>query len=308
MFQTDSIRIDEAYRDALAATGLARVDDVLARSDGRIAAWSRTTDTVLVPGSNGAPGFYVKRNYYSSWRRRLRGSFRGTFFGMHRGHAEYRLLNEMRRLGLPAVRPVAHGTRRVGHFVAASFLITEEVPGAQNLTMFARDVATGRKEISDRRRARLVRVLAREVARVHMTGYAHGQLFWRNVLLRFGPGDEPEFYFLDMRPRHAGRHLGRAPRWWVGELAQMSASALPFTTGAERLRFLSEYFSIRNARLDVREVANDINRMARRWEDHERQRIKMSDLFDTWNRELDAEDARFGAPAVAQPALQEAWR
>ena len=191
--------------------------------------------------------------------------------------------------------------------MAASFLITEEVPGAQNLTAFAREVVAERQEFSGGQRLRLVRALAREVARVHLTGFAHGQLFWRNVLLRFGPNDEPEFYFLDMRPRRAGRHFGRLQRWWVGELAQMAASALPFTAPAERLRFLSEYFNARNASLNVREIADDINRMAQRWERHERQRIKMSDLFEAWNRQLDLEDARFGGAAHPVPSRQEAW-
>ena len=101
MLQTDTFRLDEAYRDALAACGLSRVSEVLARTDGRVAAWSRTTDTVHVRSPNGAPGFYIKRYYYSSWRRRARGAFRGTFFGMHRGQAEYRLLREMRSLDCP---------------------------------------------------------------------------------------------------------------------------------------------------------------------------------------------------------------
>ena len=113
---------------------------MLDRTDGRVAAWSRSTETLHVPGVDGAPGFFIKRYYYPTWRKRLRGAFRGTFFGVHRGRAEYGLLQEMRRLGLPAVRPVAYGSRRIGHFLKACFLVTEEIPGARNLTSFAGDV------------------------------------------------------------------------------------------------------------------------------------------------------------------------
>ena len=183
MLYTDHIRIDPAYRDRLRAGALDRVGDVLARTAGRIAAWSRTTDTLHVAGVDGDPGFYVKRYYYATWRRRLRGTFRGTFFGLHRGRAEFRLLNEMRSLGLPAVRPVAYGSRRAGHFVAACFLITEEVPGARNLTTFARDVITGREPLDGDLRTLLLRRLAQQVAELHAAGFAHGQLFWRNVKL-----------------------------------------------------------------------------------------------------------------------------
>jgi len=53
------MRTDPAYADRLRACGLDTVEKVLARVDGRIAAWSRTTDSLFVPGCDGAPGFYV---------------------------------------------------------------------------------------------------------------------------------------------------------------------------------------------------------------------------------------------------------
>src|SRR5262249_28721654 len=61
MFHTHHMETDPAYRDLLAEHGLARVEEVLARIDGRICAWSRTTDTMHIPGLRGLPGFFVKR-------------------------------------------------------------------------------------------------------------------------------------------------------------------------------------------------------------------------------------------------------
>ena len=107
MMHTDHIRIDPAYRETLRACGLDRVEAVLTRVAGRVAAWSRTTDTLYVAGPAGEPGFYLKRYYYPRWRNRVRGTFRGTFFGLHRGESEFRALCRMRGLGIPAVRPVA---------------------------------------------------------------------------------------------------------------------------------------------------------------------------------------------------------
>ena len=78
MVYTDHIRIDPAYRDALQSCGLTRVEDLLKRVDGRVYAWSRTTDTVYVPCPGGRPGFYLKRYHYPRWRGRLRGTFRGV--------------------------------------------------------------------------------------------------------------------------------------------------------------------------------------------------------------------------------------
>jgi hypothetical protein len=61
MLYRDHIRIDPAYREGLRACALDRVEDVLARTAGRVAAWSRTTDALHVVGVDGSPGFYVKR-------------------------------------------------------------------------------------------------------------------------------------------------------------------------------------------------------------------------------------------------------
>lgn len=292
MLHTDHIRIDPAYRDALAACELDCVDSVLARTVGRVVAWSRTTDTLQVTGPGGAPGFYLKRYHYANLRRRLRGTFRGTYFGLHRGRAEYRLLNELRGLGLPAVRPVAYGARRLGHFVTSCFLITEEVPGAVNLTTFARDVETGRATLTTGQRSLILERLARQVAELHAVGFAHGQLFWRNVLLRFVPPGEPEFFLLDVRPRRGGRRFGRAGSWWLSEIAQLTASALPFTTRSERMRFLVHYFGARRVAPDIRRQAREIERLSRRWRAHEEQRIKRNGLFEEWNRKLATETAR----------------
>jgi len=289
MLHTDHIRIDPVYRDALRACGLDRVESVLARTAGRVAAWSRTTDTLYVARGGDDPGFYVKRYYYAGWNKRLRGTFRGTFFGEHRGQAEFYLLREMRSLGLPAVRPVAFGARRLGHFVGACFLITEEAPDALNLTTFARDVMIGRETLSPTLRVAIVRQFARQVARIHATGFAHGQLFWRNVLIRFGPTGDPEFLFLDVRPRRGGRHIGRPSQWWITELGHLAASALPFTTRSERLLFLTEYFGARKLTHPLKRYIREIDRLAKRWSGHERQRIKMNDLFAVWNRQLEME-------------------
>lgn len=289
MIVTDRIRIDPPYRSALAACGLDRVESLLTRVDGRVAAWSRTTDTLYVPCPNGRPGFYLKRYYYPRWRNRLRSAFRGSFFRMHRGQAEARLLKTMRSLGLPAVRPVAYGSRRIGHFVQACFLITEEVPQARNLTAFARDVATGREQLSREDRVRMVRCLATQLAAVHAAGFVHGQLFWRNMLVRLGPLGQPEFFFLDARPRRGGRRLGRSGLWWLDELGHVAASALPFTTRTDRLRFVLQYFGAERFTAEIRAHARVVDTRAKRWQRHEAQRIKMNDLFESWNRRLDAE-------------------
>ncbi len=305
MITTEHMHIDPAYRERLRAAGLENVGQVLRRVAGRVAAWSRTTDTLYVPGSGDTPGFYVKRHFYPNWSKRLRGTLRGTFFGPHRGQAEYGVLTRMRGLGIPAVRPVACGSRRTSHFLAACFLITEEVPDAQNLTTFALDVAAGRRAVSPTYRRMMLRVLAHQLAAMHATGFVHGNLFWRNLLVRNGPDGRPEFFLLDARPLHAWQRFNHGDQRWIRELAQTTVSALAFTSPQERLRFLRQYLGVRLTP-SLKPQLQRIDALARTWQRHEERRIHMNGLFDRWNRQL-SEEEQPGTPlglgaVAAEPA------
>lgn len=294
MFYSDSIKIDPAYRERLEQVGLAGVPDILARLGERVAAWSRTTDTVYVRGPAGQPGFYLKRYLYPRWRKRLRGALRGTVVGTHRGLAEYRALQTMRRLGVPAIRPVAYGTRRIGPFLKACFLITEEAPESVNLTTFARQIASGDASVGYSRRTALCRALAGQVARMHAAGFVHGKLFWRNILVREPVGGEPELFFLDARPPRRLERIGASRQLRREDLSHLAASALPFTTRTDRLRFMRVYAGGKVRARDLRRDIEVILRRASRFRRHEAQRIKMNDLFDLWNARL----ARIEAPAA----------
>ncbi len=296
MLEVNHMRSDPAYRERLAACGLDTVRGVLERVEGRVAAWSRTTDTLYVSGPGDTPGFYVKRHFFPTWIKRLRGTFRGTFFGMQRGQIEYAGLNTMRALGLPAVRPVAYGVRRALHFVTACFLITEEVPEAENLTTFAQEVAAGRRHLTRTQRQKLIQELATQVAAVHATGFVHGNLFWRNVLVREGPAGKPEFFFLDVQQPHFWQCFREASPMWVRDLAQTTVSSLPFTERADRLRFLKCYLRCARMTPKTQQRAAEIEQLARQWQRHEQRRIHMNSLFGAWNRQLVSElPARDGA-------------
>lgn len=282
----DHIHIATPYREMLSACGLDRVETALNWIEGDVAAWSRTTDTLRIACPNGGPGFFLKRYYYPTWRHRLRGTFRGTFCNRHRAQAEYHLLDTMCQLGIPAVRPIAYGARRVGHFVAASFLITEEVPGAQNLTTFASDVRAGRQPLTPAQRRAIVVELAARIAQMHNVGFSHGQLYWRNILFRFGAAGAPEFFFLDARPRRGRRWFARRSERYLYELGHAAASAIPFVGMTDRLLFLKTYVRARRLETDLRPIVTLVDRLARRWERHERQRILMNERFEAWNRQL----------------------
>lgn len=292
MIFRDRLRVDPAFAERLRRAGLGTLDAILARTDGRVCAWSRTTDTVLIPGAGATPGFYVKRYYYPRWWNRVRAAFRRTFFGASRAHAEGALLQSMRSLGIPAVRPVAVGARRVLHFVVASVLITEESPGAVNLTTYARS----RLSAGAARRA-MIHELADQVAHMHDAGFAHGQLYWRNILIRTSPLGGAEYEFLDARPGVARR---RAPlRTQIEDLGHLLVSAEPFTAPAERLRFLARYLSYRGLERRADWLAT-IRAIADSKRSHESQRIRMNDRFEAWNAALERELRDLGGDAMRE--------
>ncbi|TWT45088.1 Lipopolysaccharide core heptose(I) kinase RfaP [Phycisphaerae bacterium RAS1] len=295
----DHLRIDPAYRELLRAARLDSVQAVLERVDGRVAAWSRTTDTLYVPGPTAGQGYYVKRYFYPRWRNRIRGMLRGTFFGMHRGQAEYTSLLAMQALGVTSARPVAHGSRRIGHFLSACFLITEEVPEACNLTTFAQRVAAGAETLTPPQRQGMTRRLAELVATMHEGGFSHGQLFWRNVLVRRGLDGMCEYFFLDAEPMRRWERWGRGRDWWIEEIAHLTASATSFTTRSERLRFMMAYLSARRLTPQEKRYIQAVERLSPPLQRHEQQRIKMNRLFDEWNRQLEREQraAAAGGPA-----------
>jgi hypothetical protein len=300
MICTERMHVDPAYRERLRACGLDSVSHILAQTTGRISAWSRTTDTIYVPGPAGCPGFYVKRHFFPTWSKRLRGALRGTFFGEHRGESEYRVLERLRAVGITAVRPVAFGGRRIAHFLAACFLITEEVPQTENLTTFALSVASGRRQLTRTARRALIAGLANQIADMHAAGCAHGNLFWRNILVRYGPDGRPEFFLLDAQPLQSWKRLARGSAGWMHDLAQVTVSALPFTTRAERLRFMGHYLRGTRPAPALKARFQQIENLAASWKTHEDRRIRMTHRFDEWNRLLQDEAAR-GAPGITLP-------
>ncbi len=242
MFHTDRMVIDPPFRDHLERAGVDTVSAVLACVGDRLAAWSRTTDTIWRRMPEGVSSIYIKRYHYPRWRQRLKGAFRGTFFKSCRARNEYRALRLMRQLGIHAVRPVAYGERRVGHFVRSCFLVTESVPDAVPLSWFVKTFSHRRDGLGAvAARREILTSLARHIRFMHEAGFVHRDLFWRNVLIRSLPDGRFEFYFLDAS---VGKRI-RMQHWRqdsiVRDIAAMGVLAPDFCSRADQLRFIQAY-------------------------------------------------------------------
>ncbi len=282
MLVTDHITVDRAYRERLASTRLDSVDAILNCVGDRLAAWSRTSDTIQVDLDGGKSSLFLKRYHYPRWKQRLRAMFRGTFLQSSRAKSEYRALRLMRQLGIQAIRPIAFGERRECLFVRTCFLITEGVPDAMPLSCFIRTFADERRSArSVRLRREILTSLARQVRHMHEAGFVHRDLFWRNVLIRALPDDRFEFYFLDASVGKRIRITQRRQESIVGDLAALGAVAPHFCSKADQLRFLLEYLGVDTLSGDNRTWLRRIQTKSDRLRPTELERIRRSTIFET---------------------------
>ncbi len=250
MLAFDRMTIDPPFREQLRRAGLDSVSAIVACQGDRLAAWSRTSDTIWCGIPAAVSSIYIKRYHYPRWRQRLRGAFRGTFFKASRARTEYRTLRLMRQLGIQAVRPIACGERRIGHFLRSCFLVTEAVPDAMPLSSFIRTFSRHRDGPVGRRvRRQVLGRLAMQIRHMHASGFVHCDLFWRNVLIRSLPEGRFEFYFLDAS---VGKRI-RMQQWRqdsiVRDIAALGVLAPEFCSKADQLRFLRGYLD--KPRLDA---------------------------------------------------------
>jgi tRNA A-37 threonylcarbamoyl transferase component Bud32 len=277
----DRIVIDPPFRELLAGAGFDSVERVLACKGDHLAAWSRTSDTIRSSLSEGSCAIYIKRYHYPRWKQRIRGMFRGTFFQSSRARSEYKALHLMRQLGIQAVRPIAYGERRMGHFLRSCFLITEAVPDAMSLSTFIKQFSRHRES----RQATLARreiltCLARQVRHMHEAGFVHRDLFWRNVLIRSLPDDTFEFYFLDASVGKRIRIQTRRQESIVRDVAAMGVLAPRFCSKADQLRFLLVYLNTERLDREDRQWLRRVQARSDLFLDTETQRLDRKDVFE----------------------------
>jgi len=280
----DTIFIEAPYESLLEEAGLDHVEKVLKAVGVEVAAWSRTTDTIRVvlgEDNRWQGGCFIKRYHYPRWKSRIKAMFRGTFFSKSRARTEYDTLRRMRQLHVPAVRPIAYGERRFLHFVTNCFLITEAVPQSTSLVSFAvgaEENSNGRA-LSPSERHALIRSLAQQVRLMHDSGFAHGRLFWRNVILRRFPDGLFEFHFLDAAP---GKRIWRKHHDQpdvTDDISALRTIAPRFCTRTDMCRFAKTYLDTQKLSRQHAEWLKRIEASSAQYHQHEQYRLEMGRLF-----------------------------
>jgi tRNA A-37 threonylcarbamoyl transferase component Bud32 len=270
----DEMIIADGAGAALEAAGLDSVGRVLRCVGDHTAAWSRTTDTIRVgpgPGQAG-PGFFVKRYHYPKAMRRLLNLLHRLAGRRDRARREYEILRRLERRGLPVVRAVATGQRLRFGALRSCLLITECFENASPLDRLA-----SRRIGSFRDRRALIAALARAVAALHREGVVHGQLFWRNVLVRENHGAGYDVRFLDFSP---SRRQRRSRPDHIRDLGALGSGALLFCSRSECLRFMCAYLGVDRLDANGRMLMREAARMARGFVRGEERRLELERLFE----------------------------
>jgi tRNA A-37 threonylcarbamoyl transferase component Bud32 len=208
----------------------------------------RTVYRVTLPGLDG----YLKHYRLPDTRAWLRGLVRPC-----KARMEYDRAVGVAARGIATVTPLALG-EPTGAGPADSFLMTRTLDGTEPLSAFIeRTLPTLEPGRRARVALRLAVVLGKFLAGLHDAGVLHHDLHAGNVLLRLGPGDEPEPYLIDLHAVHLGRPLDRQAR--AGNLVIFNRWFVLRVNRSARLRFWKAYLGGRWVAAD-REEARDLER------------------------------------------------
>lgn len=284
---------DPADRIWLQKLGIVSLRTALSFREGRVATVNKSSDTRQIPAADagGPDTIFLKRYWYGRFSSIVSQAFRGAIFGKSRARFEYDMLLEMRRRGVPAVRPIAYGEKRKSGILQACCLITAGEPNSESLDTYAlRRFAESSISIAEARR--FIDELARAVRKMHQAGVMHAGLFWRNILVRETANNGWEFAFLDPDPK--GRLFdGPVPAGKLApELSQLFADAAAtecgeiqshrrhrFSRRTAIVRFARAYFGKNRLGPDEKTILYDAARLAKPLLDQARHRLAMGDTI-----------------------------
>ncbi|MCH8251536.1 MAG: SCP2 sterol-binding domain-containing protein [Planctomycetes bacterium] len=312
---SERLIINDDDRNWLGELGLSSVRSILRYRPATAAALSGSSDTFPIDldlGDAAPKQVFVKRYRYRSLAARLKGVFRGTFFGTSRARFEYEFLTEMRNRGVAAVRPIAFGEKRRAGLLTACVLITEGVADAESLDAYARRAADGRTETSDtgacskrRRRAGFIDALARSISQLHEAGVMHGGLFWRNILVSESGAQEWRFHFLDPDRRGSLRAAPLPRRAVVSDLADLFATAEDFRAYTDVVQFARCYFNTPRLTGATKAKLREIIERSRTRVNSEAHRVAVSETISRIGRRMKKQSRLAGRQGQSTGAFAE---
>ena len=195
------VEINPKFREMLARQGLVTAADFLALP-GVVCSGhpDRNVARVALGQQSDAVAAILKREHRTRCRDRLHNALAGSGF-VSKSLREYRLLAALATTGIGSPEPMAAGEDDRGR----AFLLIREIGQHLELRQACRQMAD--ESLGNQRG--FARALGAALARMHVTGYAHGDLYSKHVLASdCGTGGEPAFCFLDWQRALQRRHVG----------------------------------------------------------------------------------------------------
>ena len=203
-----------------------------------------TSTTLARPGGDPLTVFCKQYRFARpSWRFWARPS---------KARREYQNYEVFARLGVPCAERVACSESRdwLGRLRHA-FILTRAVPNVGTLLAFVQKRHPNRDSAEARNvRDALAGQLAEMTRRIHQAGFFHNDLYWRNILVEWAPGQEPTLWWIDCPRGRFGRWPGSGYRRQIKDLAALDLWASKLCPATERLRFIKRYLG--TGRLDQR--------------------------------------------------------
>jgi hypothetical protein len=232
VFNGETFVEDPAWRDRLKRVGL-----------GKSLPWEEISVGERVSGSPHSSCFrieledgevvYFKRYVYPPKR------WFEFMFRPGKAAVEAWAYSTLMKLGIPTLEVVAFGERRIFGSLASSFIVTREVPYAQDLGRYGPEVwyhlpKDERKRIYHEVSGKLIK----QMQKAHAANFFHHDLKWRNILLhKSGEGYTP--VWIDA-PR-ASRMRLRRRRGIVVDLSGLARIAISLLSKYDRMRFVCRY-------------------------------------------------------------------
>jgi hypothetical protein len=181
-----------------------------------------------------------------------------TFLYRAKAEREFENLGRVAEAGVPAVRPVAWGVRRVLGFIPHSFLLTESFDGSSNGRELIAAYVTSRPASVSRQAFRTaLNSVIDGLRALHARGIYLHTAFEKNLLVRLH-GATPEYAWVDLP--FAGRYPpGSLPlRRRVRDLACLDKGLEWALTAPDRLRLLRRYLGPDATREQLRDLATRV--------------------------------------------------
>lgn len=232
VFHGERFEVDEAWKTAL---------EQIAVKPGK--SWIKATGDQLVSHSPATRCFRCrledKRVVF--FKRYVYERKKWLEFWMRSGKAgvEAFAFQQLQKLGIPTLEPVAYGEYRRFGMLLATCIVTPEVPDAVELKKFAMDTWY---QMPEPKRSEIYREIAGKLVEqlriAHAANFFHHDLKWRNILVQRQEGSYAPVW-IDA-PRADIKRL-RHRRGVIVDLSGLARVAISLLSPYDRMRFVCHY-------------------------------------------------------------------